>query len=151
MGVIDLCNCVGIVVIKWDMVEIVYGGLFFEILQYDIFLNCILVSLKIFVFVQLDVIIEIWVLLVIGDIVCDLSSVFNLIKVYDWIIIWDDLVFCSCDDLLLDVIVIDNLLLMLLMESSEDYVSQFLLYLFILIDIGLGVWVCVKVVFDEYV
>lgn len=59
---------------------------------------------------------------VIGDVVCDFDSVFNFVLFYDCVIFWSDLVLCVYDVLFLDVMVIDNLLFFLFLESLEDYV-----------------------------
>lgn len=150
-GATDLCNRVGIAVTKWDMAETAHGGPFPEILQHDIFLNCILAGPNTPVFVQPDATTETRALSVIGDIACDPSSAFNPIKVYDRTTTWDDPVFRSCDDPLLDVTAIDNLPSMLPLESSEDYASQLLPHLSTLTDTGSGVWARAKAVFDEHV
>ncbi|MDX1781687.1 MAG: saccharopine dehydrogenase, partial [Thalassovita sp.] len=40
-GASDLCDALGVEVTKWDMAETAHGGPFPEILDHDIFLNCV--------------------------------------------------------------------------------------------------------------
>lgn len=57
IGVKDLLVVMGSFVIEWDMEEIVYGGLFFEIFVYDIFVNLIFVCEGMLVFVFNEVLV----------------------------------------------------------------------------------------------
>ena len=41
-GASDLCAAMGVAVTKWDQAETASGGPFPEVLQHEIFLNCIL-------------------------------------------------------------------------------------------------------------
>ena len=82
-GAADLCAAMGVEVTKWDMAETASGGPFPEILQHEIFLNCILAQPGCPVFVPADAKAAPRSLTVIGDIACDPTSDFSPIKVYD--------------------------------------------------------------------
>lgn len=151
LGVVDLLEQMGVLVMKWDMVEIVGGGLFLQILIYDLFINCILVWFGMLVFVGLDVLNVLCNLIVIGDVVCDLISDFNLVLVYDRVMDWVVLVVWVVEVLVLDVMVIDNLFLLLLLESVQDFVWQLLLVLMMLDGLEQELWQWVEVLFCQYV
>ena len=73
----------GVAVTKWDMAETASGGPFPEVLQHEIFLNCILARPGCPVFVPAAAKTAPRTLTVIGDIACDPTSDFSPIKVYD--------------------------------------------------------------------
>lgn len=139
-GAADLCAAMEVPVTKWDMAETASGGPFPEILQHEIFLNCILARPGCPVFVPDSAKKAERALTVIGDIACDPTSDFSPIKVYgqatDWLLpalrVWDSPP--------LDVMAIDNLPSLLPVESSEDYARQLLPSLLTLTDLEAGVW-----------
>ncbi len=139
-GAADLCQAMGVAVTKWDMAETASGGPFPEVLQHDIFLNCILARPGTPVFVPASAKVSPRSLSVIGDIACDPDSDFSPIKVYDRTTTWDAPALRVHDQPILDVTAIDNLPSMLPAESSEDFAGQLLPYLMKLDAIDAGVW-----------
>lgn len=139
-GAADLCAAMGVAVTKWDQAETASGGPFPEVLQHDIFLNCILARPGCPVFVPASAKTDARKLTVIGDIACDPTSDFSPIKVYDRVTEWDAPALRVHDDPPLDVTAIDNLPSLLPVESSEDYAAQLLPTLLALGDLNSGVW-----------
>jgi saccharopine dehydrogenase (NAD+, L-lysine-forming) len=139
-GAADLCAAMAVAVTKWDMAETASGGPFPEILQHEIFLNCILASPGCPVFVPASAKTDARKLTVIGDIACDPTSDFSPIKVYGRVTQWDVPALRVADHPPLDVTAIDNLPSMLPVESSEDYAAQLLPSLATLTDLKSGVW-----------
>ncbi len=139
-GASDLCAAMGVAVTKWDMAETASGGPFPEVLQHEIFLNCILASPGCPVFVPASAKTDARKLTVIGDIACDPTSDFSPIKVYDRVTEWDAPALRVAENPVLDVTAIDNLPSLLPVESSEDYAAQLLPSLATLGDLNSGVW-----------
>lgn len=139
-GATDLCTAMGIEVTRWDMAETASGGPFPQILDHDLFLNCILARPGTPVFVPASAKSAPRTLSVIGDIACDPDSDFSPIKVYDRVTDWAAPALRVHDDPPLDVTAIDNLPSMLPVESSEDYAKQLLPSLLTLGDLDAGVW-----------
>ncbi|MBL4768759.1 MAG: saccharopine dehydrogenase [Rhodobacteraceae bacterium] len=150
-GASDLCTALGIKVTKWDMDETASGGPFPEILNHDIFLNCILARPGTPVFVPASAKTDPRVLSVIGDIACDPDSDFSPIKVYDRTTTWDDPALRVHDTPPLDVTAIDNLPSMLPVESSEDYAEQLLPSLLTLGALDKGVWGRAKTTYNQHI
>lgn len=151
-GAADCLGAMGVDPVRWDMAETAGGGPFPEVLQHDIFLNCILARPGCPVFVpaaaKAD---KARRLTVIGDIACDPTSDFSPIKVYDRVTEWDAPALRVATDPVLDVTAIDNLPSLMPVESSEDYAAQLLPSLLTLTDLGAGVWGRAKVEFDRHV
>ena len=139
-GAADLCAAMGVAVTKWDQAETASGGPFPEVLQHEIFLNCILARPGCPVFVPASAKTDARKLTVIGDIACDPTSDFSPIKVYDRVTEWDAPALRVHDTPPLDVTAIDNLPSLLPVESSEDYAAQLLPTLLALGDLNSGVW-----------
>jgi saccharopine dehydrogenase (NAD+, L-lysine-forming) len=150
-GGADLCTSMNIPVTKWDMAETATGGPFPEVLEHDIFLNCILARPGTPVFVPASAKTDERTLSVIGDIACDPDSDFSPIKVYDRVTTWDAPALRVHDNPVLDVTAIDNLPSMLPAESSDDFASQLLPSLLALAELDKGVWGRAKATFDEHV
>ncbi|MCK0121846.1 saccharopine dehydrogenase [Loktanella sp. F6476L] len=148
-GAADLCHALGLRVVGWDMAETASGGPFPEVLQHDIFLNCILARPGTPVFVPATTPTDERKLTVIGDIACDPDSDFSPIKVYDQATTWAAPNLRVHDEPPLDVMAIDNLPSLLPRESSEDFAGQLLPHLLGLDDLGQGVWGRAKATFDE--
>ncbi|NSX54982.1 saccharopine dehydrogenase [Parasulfitobacter algicola] len=149
-GAADLCTHMGVPVTKWDMAETASGGPFPQVLQHDIFLNCILARPGTPVFVPASAKTAARRLTVIGDIACDPDSDFSPIKVYDRVTTWDTPTLRVHDTPPLDVTAIDNLPSMLPTEASEDYAQQLLPSLMTLGTLDQGVWVRAKTDFDRH-
>ncbi len=150
-GASDLCAQMGVSVTKWDMAETASGGPFPEVLQHEIFLNCILARPGCPVFVPASAKADARRLTVIGDIACDPTSDFSPIKVYDRATDWDAPALRVAGNPPLDVTAIDNLPSLLPVESSEDYAAQLLPSLLTLGDLGAGVWGRAKTEYDRHV
>ncbi|MEC3862865.1 saccharopine dehydrogenase [Mesobacterium sp. TK19101] len=139
-GAADLCTAMGIDPTRWDMAETARGGPFPEVLQHDIFFNCILARPGTPVFVPASAKTDPRALSVIGDIACDPDSDFSPIKVYDRTTDWAEPALRVHDDPVLDVTAIDNLPSLLPRESSEDFAAQLLPSLLTLTDLDADVW-----------
>ncbi len=150
-GAADLCTAMGVTVTRWDMAETASGGPFPEILQHEIFLNCILARPGCPVFVPASAKTDPRRLTVIGDIACDPTSDFSPIKVYDRATEWDAPALRVQDSPPLDVTAIDNLPSLMPVESSDDYAAQLLPSLLTLPALDSGVWGRAKAEFDRHV
>lgn len=139
-GASDLCRAVGIAPVGWGMAETAHGGPFPEILEHDIFLNCILAHDGAPVFVAAYAGEAARKLSVIGDIACDPQSPFSPIKVYGSETSWAEPTVRAHDAPPLDVMAIDNLPSLLPVESSEDFAGQLLPHLLTLDALDQGVW-----------
>ena len=149
-GAADLCTAMGVPVTKWDMAETANGGPFPEVLQHEIFLNCILARPGTPVFVPASAKVMPRRLTVIGDISCDPDSDFSPIKVYDRTTTWDEPALRVHEAPPLDVTAIDNLPSMLPAESSDDYAEQLLPSLLGLGSLSDGVWGRAAATFQEH-
>jgi len=139
-GAADLCEAMGVAVTKWDMAETSSGGPFPEILDHDLFLNCIFARPGTPVFVSREALNAPRQLSAIGDVACDPDSDYNPVPVYDRATTWEAPALRVATDPVLDVMAIDNLPSMLPVESSEDYAAQLLTSLLTLDDLDAGVW-----------
>lgn len=139
-GAADLCEAMGVRVTKWDMAETASGGPFPEILDHDLFLNCIFARPGTPVFVPPEALAAPRNLTAIGDVACDPDSDYNPVPVYDRATTWDHPTLRVASDPVMDVMAIDNLPSMLPVESSQDYAAQLLPSLLTLTDLDSGVW-----------
>lgn len=149
-GAADLCAEMGVPVTKWDMAETAEGGPFPEILDHDLFFNCILARPGTPVFVPTSALTADRKLTAIGDVACDPDSDYNPVPVYDRATTWDTPVIRVAEAPVLDVMAIDNLPSLLPAESSDDYAGQLLPSLLTLTDLDQGVWHRAKVTFDQH-
>ena len=150
-GAADLCTAMGVAVTKWDMAETASGGPFPQVLQHEIFLNCILARPGCPVFVPASAKTDpTRKLTVIGDIACDPTSDFSPIKVYDRATDWDAPALRVHDSPPLDVTAIDNLPSLMPVESSQDYAAQLQPSLLTLTNLGAGVWGRARFEFDRH-
>ena len=139
-GAADFCAAMGIAVTKWDMAETAGGGPYPEVLQHELFFNCILARPGCPVFVPESAVTDTRSLRVIGDIACDPGADFSPIKVYDEVTTWAAPARRVHDAPPLDVVAIDNLPSLLPFESSEDYAAQLLPSLCELDNVSTGAW-----------
>lgn len=139
-GASDLMEAMGVTVTKWDMAETASGGPFPEILDHNLFINCILAGPQTPVFVPRDTLTADRKLTAIGDVACDPDSDYNPVPVYDRATTWDAPALRVAENPVLDVMAIDNLPSMLPLESSIDYAGQLLPSLATLTDLTTGVW-----------
>lgn len=158
-GAADLCEALDVAVTKWDMAETASGGTFPEILNHDLFFNCILARPGTPVFVPATSLTAPRKLTVIGDIACDPDSDYNPVPVYNRATNWAEPVFRvhgkpitrAHDDPPLDVMAIDNLPSMLPLESSLDYGEQLLPSLLTLYNLSDGVWARAEAEFRKHI
>ncbi len=150
-GARDLCSSLDVQTTGWDLAETAQGGPFPEVLEHDIFLNCILASPGCPVFVPASAKSDARQLSVIGDIACDPTSEFSPVKVYDRTTTWDTPALRVHDNPPLDVTAIDNLPSMLPVESSQDFADQLLPSLLTLDSLDAGVWGRAKATFDQHI
>ncbi|MFD1508520.1 saccharopine dehydrogenase [Lacimonas salitolerans] len=149
-GASDMCEAAGVKVTRWDMAETAHGGPFPQVLEHEIFLNCILAAPGCPVFVPADAKTAARRLTAIGDIACDPTSDFSPVKVYDRTTTWAEPALRVHDAPPLDVMAIDNLPSMLPVESSQDYARQLLPSLLELTDLASGVWGRARATFDTH-
>lgn len=150
-GAADLCRAMNVAVTAWDMAETASGGPFPEILDHDLFFNCILAGPSTPAFVRPDAPTSPRKLRVIGDIACDPDSDFNPIQVYDRATTWAAPALRVHDTPPLDVMAIDNLPSMLPLESSEDFAGQLLLTLVDFDQDKGGTWARALSIFADHV
>ena len=125
-GATELCRTLEIETALWDMEETVQSGPFREILDYDIFLNCVFVQSSIRPFLNMQFLEQPRRLAVIVDVSCDPYSRFNPLPIYEHCTTFSEPAMRLRDKPVLDLIAIDHLPSMLPKESSEDYSSQLL-------------------------
>ena len=151
-GACELAEALGLPTTRWDMAETAHGGPFPEILAHDLFVNCILASPGVPVFVERFAVHQSRQLSVIADVSCDPSSAYNPIPIYDSATSFDrPTVAAGTAGNPLDVMAIDNLPSMLPIESSEDYAGQLLPHLLTLANDSDGVWSRAESIFEQHV
>lgn len=148
-GAADLCEEAGLSVTRWDMAETAHGGPFPEILEHELFFNCILARPGTPVFVGPEEAAAPRALRVIGDIACDPDSDYNPVPLYDRATTWQAPVTRVHEAPPLDIMAIDNLPSLLPLESSLDFASQLLPALEGLDDLSQGPWGRAAKTFDK--
>ncbi|KAK6949583.1 mitochondrial Homoaconitase [Daldinia eschscholtzii] len=139
-GAVDLCLKVGLPteqVLKWDMAETAKGGPFKEIVESDIFVNCIYLSSQIPHFVNLDSLkTPERQLSVVCDVSADTTNPHNPIPIYTVATTFDNptVPVEGLENPPLSVISIDHLPSLLPRESSESFSNDLLPYLLKLND-----------------
>jgi saccharopine dehydrogenase (NAD+, L-lysine forming) len=125
-GAIDFLNSIGWQVMGWDLDETISGGPFKEILNYDLFVNCVLSTKKISPFITKNLIEKANVnLKVISDVTCDPDSDCNVIPLYtEATKLNDPIIQVTSGNLPVQLIAIDNLPSILPCESSYDFSNQ---------------------------
>ena len=149
-GAGDLLTAMGLEVTRWDMAQTAKGGPFPEILDHNLFVNCVLAMPGIPVFVPKSAITAPRRLSVIADVSCDPSSAYNPIPIYDHSTSFSNPVIRVSANPKLDVMAIDNLPSMLPVESSQDYAAQLLPALATLDQIDQGLWGRARTIFDKH-
>jgi len=129
-GAVELFRAAGVPeanILKWDMAETARGGPFDEILQVDIFVNCIYLSSSIPPFITIDQIAAAGPsrrLQTIVDVSCDTTNPYNPLPVYSVNTNFDDpVLFVDVGDKNppLQVVSIDHLPTLLPREASEQF------------------------------
>ena len=141
-GAIDLLKAVNAEVVAWDLEETSVGGPFDEILDCDIFLNCVFVSESIPPFLTRDQLKKPGRrLAVICDVSCDPYGAYNPLPVYEKCTTFDSPVeVLDNGPNPLYLIAIDHLPSLLPRESSEDFCNQLMPHLLQLNNLDQGVW-----------
>ena len=125
----------------WDIEETRNGGPFEQILEHDIFVNCVFVSTRIPPFLTPELLAKPRRLSVICDVSCDPFGKLNPLPVYDRCTTFaDPLQRVVAGENPLDLIAIDHLPSLLPKESSEDFSDQLLPHLLNLSDTRNEVW-----------
>ena len=125
-GAAKLCRVLGIETTLWDLEETARGGPFPEILEHDIFLNCVFVRSETPPFLTREFLAEARRLSVIVDVSCDPFADCNPLPIYDQCTTFSRPALRLMDEPVLDLIAIDHLPSMLPEESSEDFSSRLL-------------------------
>ena len=146
-----LCDALGLSVTRWDMAETAHGGPFPEVLEHDLFLNCILAAPGAPVFVPRAALDGPRALRVIGDIACDPGSDFSPVPIYDRATDWAHPVLRVAQRPVLDVMAIDNLPSLLPVESSQDFARQMLPHLLTLGEDAAPVWARARARFQSHI
>ncbi|KIY71714.1 Formate/glycerate dehydrogenase catalytic domain-like protein [Cylindrobasidium torrendii FP15055 ss-10] len=135
-GAVDLLRKIGldeVDIIKWDMAETAKGGPFPEILDVDIFVNCIYLSSKIPSFMTHETIKAAGKnrrLAVVVDVSCDTTNPFNPIPIYNINTTFDAPTVAvdvgSPENPPMSVVSIDHLPTLLPREASEQFTTDLL-------------------------
>ncbi len=125
----------------WDLEETRDGGPFEQILEYDVFVNCVFVSTRIPPFLTPELLTCPRRLSIICDVSCDPSVDLNPLPIYNHCTTFaDPLQRVAEGENPLDLIAIDHLPSLLPKESSEDFSKQLLPHLLKLESPEEGVW-----------
>lgn len=127
-GAVELAKSVGLEVTEWDLEETARGGPFPEILEHEIFINCVLVFSAVPPFITTDMIGQPGRLLsVVSDVSCDPYGDYNPVPIYSEATNFEVPAHHLADGPPpLDLVAIDNLPSMLPREASEDFGRQLL-------------------------
>ncbi len=141
-GAADLAKALDLNVTEWDMAETAPGGPFREVLDHDIFINCVLVFSSIPPFVTPETIAQPGRRLsVVCDVSCDPFGDYNPIPLYTECTTFEVPASRLVDGAPpLDLVAIDHLPSMLPRESSEDFSNLLLPTLLQLGEPEAGVW-----------
>lgn len=133
----------------WDKEETQNGGPFDAILEHALFVNCVLLGLRIPPFVTEEQLLAYpaKTLSVIADVSCDPTSPWNPIPIYDAITTVEAPVVEGRGGV--DVIAIDHLPSLLPKESSEDFGAQLLPHLLDFDGDSNGTWQRARLVYEQ--
>jgi saccharopine dehydrogenase (NAD+, L-lysine-forming) len=140
-GAAELFRELDVDVTLWDLEETRDGGPFEEILEHDLFVNCVFLSRPIPPFLTPEFLNRSRCLSIICDVSCDPSGDLNPLPIYkNCTTFADPLQRVADGEPPLDLIAIDHLPSLLPKESSEDFSGQLLPYLLQLNAPDEGVW-----------
>ena len=130
-GATEFFDTMGVPVAKWDLAETSRGGPFREIIDVDIFLNCVFVDRQIPPFLNTEMLQnDQRKLSVICDVSCDPYGDYNPVPVYQQCTTFDNPIATIVDSAKpVFLIAIDHLPSLLPRESSEDFCDQLMPYL----------------------
>ena len=124
-GALELVRALDCEVTAWDMAETAVGGPFDEILDHDVFINCVYLGGAIPPFLTPDMLDRTRRLAVICDVSCDPQSPYNPIPIYsDTSSFREPSLRVRGGDLPVDVIAIDHLPGLLPREASESFAQD---------------------------
>ena len=134
----------------WDLEETRDGGPFEQILEYDIFVNCVFVSTRIPPFLTSELLACPRRLSIICDVSCDPSGDLNPLPIYNHCTTFSDPILrVGESENPLGLIAIDHLPSLLPKESSEDFSNQLLPHLLKLEAPEKGVWAGVRRKYEQ--
>jgi alanine dehydrogenase len=130
-GAADLLSDIGWKLTGWDQKETAPGGPFKEILEHDLFVNCVLAMRPMAPFITRELIeSENTNLKVISDVSCDPDSDCNMVPLYDEATVLDNPIkVVTGGNRPVSITAIDNLPSILPKESSFDFSSQLSKYI----------------------
>lgn len=129
-GACDLFDLLDVEVKRWDRKDTEGKSPILEILDYELFINCVLVSEKTPLFLSVNDLQNKRALRLIGDVSCDPTSPYNPLPFYDDITTCEKPIYWVPNlQQSLGVTAIDHLPSLLPRESSEDFSAQLLPYL----------------------
>ena len=124
-GAMDLLKDIDWSAIGWDKIDTQSGGPFPEILNYDVFVNCVLAMTKMPPFLTHETLQENHKLRVISDVSCDPDSDKNVLPLYSEATDLDDPILnISSKSGDVSLVAIDNLPSILPKESTYDFSDQ---------------------------
>ena len=141
-GAVEFFESVGVDVTKWDLEETKRGGPFEEIIDVDMFLNCVFINNAIPPFLTTELLQQPQrKLSVICDISCDPYGDYNPLPIYNKCTSFDQPVeSIDAGEAPLHLVAIDHLPSLLPRESSEDFCDQLMPHLLQLDQLNQGVW-----------
>lgn len=150
-GAQELANCLNLTPSCWDIEQTKAGGPFEAILDYDIFINCVLVADHIPPFLNRQTIRQPQrKLSVIADVSCDPYGPNNPLPIYDHTTHFKQASMRLLTEAKpLDLIAIDHLPSLLPLEASEEFSAQLLPSLLQLDALDGGVWLRAARVFQQ--
>ncbi len=149
-GALDLANALGVKVTPWDATETAKGGPFSEILDHDIFVNCVFIQQKIPPFITPQMLaLKTGILQVICDVSCDPFGEYNPLPIYTQCTDFDNPSMTLENSGNVSLVAIDHLPSLLPRESSEDFCGQLMPTLLKLEHIDEDVWARAKATFDD--
>ena len=129
-GAAELFRVLDVDLTLWDLEETRDGGPFEQILEHDVFVNCVFVSTRIPPFLTPELLARPRRLSIICDVSCDPSGDLNPLPIYNHCTTFaDPLQRVAEGENPLDLIAIDHLPSLLPKESSEDFSNQLLPHL----------------------
>lgn len=150
-GAAKVAQSLGLPLTKWDKDETLKGGPFAEILDHDIFVNCVLLHQKVPHFLTQKMLTQNRKLKVVCDVSCDPTGPVNPLPIYrDITTLFEPTRRLTNNPTPLDLIAIDHLPALLPKESSEDFESQLLPHLLDL-KTGSDVWQSAEEIFVKKV
>lgn len=149
-GALDFANALSLDVTPWDIEETAKGGPFSEILEHNIFINCVFIQQTIPPFITREILAEQPADLdVICDVSCDPFGEYNPLPIYTVCTDFNKPSIELENSHGVNLVAIDHLPSLLPKESSEDFCNQLFPTLLGLTDLSTGPWAKAKEIFDR--